>query len=220
MKVFGWIALVMSLVLAGVVIIEVHAYPVSEIVLRDVNGIAIVPGSSTPYSPKQTCGTVNCHVDMVRSFGLTSGNVYESGAAYAAKDHGSGGSVYQVPYATHGVSAGYHFQSGRNASWSQVQRDYYQVPAFTSSPSLYGGFCPSSDRQLADLNSSILSFDMSSYDFAHSECTWCHAGGGPLEYDREGYRYDGVTGLFKAGPNPSPSQGDYYRFDPATEQHC
>jgi hypothetical protein len=153
---------------------------------------------------------------MVRSFGLTSGNVYESGETYAAKDHGPGSPVYQVPYASHGVSAGYHFQSGMNTSWSQVQRDYYQSPGFTSSPSLYGGFCPSSGRQLADLNASIFSFDMSSYEFAHSECTWCHAGGGPLEYDREGYRYDGAPGLFKAGPNPSPGQGDYYRFDPVT----
>jgi hypothetical protein len=56
------------------------------------------------------------------------------------------------------------------------------------------------------------SFDMSSFDFAHSGCSFCHTGGGPLEYDREGYRYDGNvlgSGLGLIGPNPAPKNGDY-----------
>ncbi len=216
MKTVGWIVLFLMLLMAGLVIVEVQAYPIADMVLRDANGVPIVPGSNTPYSPKQTCGSVACHIDMVRSFGLTSGTVYESEPASAVKDHGPGTTPYQVPYPMHGVSAGYHFQTGRNASWSQTQRDYYQVPDFTSSPSLYGGSCPSSGRQLSDLNALISVFDLSSYEFGHSECTWCHSGGGPLEYDRQGYRYDGAPGLFKAGANPSPPTGDYYRYDPAT----
>ena len=56
---------------------------------------------------------------------------------------------------------------------------------------------------------------MTSYDFAHSGCSWCHPGGGALEYDREGYRYDGNvlgSGLNQTGPNPSPKNGDYFIF--------
>ena len=37
-----------------------------------------------------------------------------------------------------------------------------------------------------------------------------------MEYDREGYRYDGKPGLFQSGANPSPETGDYYSFNPAT----
>ena len=57
---------------------------------------------------------------------------------------------------------------------------------------------------------------MSSYEFAHSGCAWCHPGGGPLEYDREGYRYDGSGGFFFPSGNPSPEMGDYYAFVPGT----
>jgi hypothetical protein len=39
-----------------------------------------------------------------------------------------------------------------------------------------------------------------SYAFAKGECAWCHPGGGPLEYDRDGYRYDG-SGAAGANPN-------------------
>lgn len=60
---------------------------------------------------------------------------------------------------------------------------------------------------------------MSSFDFGHSGCSWCHPGGGPLEYDREGYRYDGNvlgSGLGLIGPNPTPETGDYYTFVPGS----
>ncbi len=196
---------------------EAYAYRLSDMVLRDANGVAIAPGSSTPYSPKQTCGAVECHIDMVKSYGMSSGNVYESDIGYAGKDHGAGTLPYTVPYPKHGVSAGFHFQKGRNIPWSRTQRDYYGLPDFTSSSGMYGKVCLSSLRQLADLNATSPSnFDMSSYDFAHSECAWCHVGGGPLEYDREGYRYDGTAGLFQTGFNPSPKQGDYYSVDAQT----
>jgi hypothetical protein len=32
--------------------------------------------------------------------------------------------------------------------------------------------------------------DMTSFDFVTATCGNCHPGGGPLEYDREGNRYD------------------------------
>jgi len=50
---------------------------------------------------------------------------------------------------------------------------------------------------------------------AHSGCAWCHPGGGPLEYDRDGYRFDGVNGgLGLSGLNPTPGEGDYFTFSP------
>jgi hypothetical protein len=33
-----------------------------------------------------------------------------------------------------------------------------------------------------------------------------------MEYDRDGYRYDGAAGLFQSGANPSPKNADYYIF--------
>ncbi len=56
--------------------------------------------------------------------------------------------------------------------------------------------------------------DMTSFDFSRSGCSWCHPGGGALEYDREGYRYDGAASglLASAAANPSPKNGDYYIF--------
>ena len=190
------------------------AVPLNEMVLRDGQGVPIVPGSNTPYSPKQTCGIVGCHIDMVRSFGMTSGNIYESDVASATKDQGPGTSPYEDPYPRHGVSAGYHFQTGRNVPWGDTQRNYYRDLAFTGSPGMFGGSCPSYSRRLASLTETDpAKFDMSSYDFSRAACAGCHAGGGPLEYDREGYRYDGVTGLFQAGLNGNPEWGDYYTYD-------
>ncbi len=56
---------------------------------------------------------------------------------------------------------------------------------------------------------------MSTFDFANSGCAWCHPGGGSLEYDRDGYRYDNKDGgFFQEGneSNPLPAPGDYYTF--------
>ncbi len=211
---FGVVSIVVLFVL--VVFLEMTAFAAHEVYIRDINGTPVTIGGNTPYSPKQTCGLVNCHVDMVKSFGLTSGNIYESGTGFAAKDDGTGTASYSSPYPLHGVSAGFHFQTGKNVPWGRTQRDYYNVPGNTSSPGMYGNFCLSTGRQLAGLTEDGPGFDISSYDFSHSECAWCHSGGGPLEYDREGYRYDGVTGLFRSGLNPDPKKGDYYRFDTNT----
>jgi hypothetical protein len=119
-----------------------HAAHPADVTLRDINA-ASVAGTANAYSPKRTCGTTACHADMADGYGLTH-NIYESGIAFAAKDHGIGspsyGNPYQVPYAQHGVSAGYHFQQGRNVSWSDPQRTYYAMPAFTSSPGMFGKY--------------------------------------------------------------------------------
>ena len=124
-----------------------QAFAGHEIYLRDVNGTPVTVGGNTPYSPKQTCGMASCHIDMVKSFGLSSGNIYESGMGFAQKDHGPGSSSYSVPYPLHGVSAGFHFQKGRSTPWGQIQRNYYNAPEFSSSPGMYGKFCLSTNRQ-------------------------------------------------------------------------
>jgi hypothetical protein len=55
---------------------------------------------------------------------------------------------------------------------------------------------------------------MSAFEFANSNCGWCHPGGGPLEYDRAGYRYDNQpSGLISGGtsnPDKDSHKGDYY----------
>lgn len=94
-----------------------------SVTLKASDGTDIGVGSQTPYSPKQSCGV--CHN-------------YESDAALATKDHGAGTASYQVPYPRHGVTAGYHFQQGRNLDWGDRQREYYHVPNFTSSGGMYG----------------------------------------------------------------------------------
>jgi hypothetical protein len=66
---------------------------------------------------------------------------------------------------------------------------------------------------LADPNDTLgTKIDMTSYEFSNSGCAWCHPGGGAMEYDREGYRYDGSAGLFQAGANPAPKTTDYSLF--------
>lgn len=97
----------------------------SPITIKDVNGATV--SGSTPYSPKQTCGTAACHN-------------YESDVALATKDHGVGTTAYNVPYPQHGVTAGYHFQQGRNMTHGNAQRDFYHVADFTSSAGMYGKY--------------------------------------------------------------------------------
>jgi hypothetical protein len=99
-----------------------------DVTLRDLAGNAIAPGSKTPYSPKQTCGP--CHN-------------YESDAAAITKQQivaGITGTAYTVSSASHGVSAGYHFQQGLNTPWGNTQRAFYGLPGFTSSPGMYGKY--------------------------------------------------------------------------------
>ncbi len=55
---------------------------------------------------------------------------------------------------------------------------------------------------------------MTSFDFVTATCGNCHPGGGPLEYDRDGRRYDHrmadpASGLTSGGENGL--SGDYYR---------
>jgi hypothetical protein len=93
--------------------------------LVDADGNTITTGSAVPYSPKQTCGV--CHT-------------YESDPALAVKNHGTGLPTYAVPYPQHGVTAGYHFQQGRNLNWGDTQREFFHQADFTSSGGMYGKY--------------------------------------------------------------------------------
>lgn len=103
--------------------------PIGPIVLKSATGADITVGSSTPYSPKQTCGV--CHE-------------YEGTVTNITKDHGPGTAAYTVKAPLSGVTAGYHFQQGRNVAWNSdnnnAQRTNYGLPKFTSSPGMYGKF--------------------------------------------------------------------------------
>jgi hypothetical protein len=104
------------------------AHPV-DVSLRDEDGNFIRVGDpAKPYSPKKTCG--QCHN-------------YESGPATISKQQTVGGTAnaaYDVKVATHGASAGYHFQQGMNVQWGQEERNFYKLPSFTSSPGMTGKF--------------------------------------------------------------------------------
>ncbi len=103
------------------------AHTGGPVTLKDAAGVGIAVGSATPYSPKQTCGTSSCHN-------------YESDVALATKNHGTGLPTYQVPYPQHGVTAGYHFQQGRNLDWGDNQRGHFHQADFTSSGGMYGKY--------------------------------------------------------------------------------
>jgi hypothetical protein len=113
------------------------AHPGGAVSLRDAAGNFLTAGTSTvPYSPKKTCAVAGCHTSYVTSGGTA---VYENTTGYATKDHGAGG-AYQVPYPQHGVTAGYHFQQGRNLDWSDAQREFFHQAAITSSGGMVGKY--------------------------------------------------------------------------------
>jgi hypothetical protein len=89
---------------------------------------------------------------------------------------------------------------------------------WASSPGNYGGnWCSPSPlyRQLAPReNPSARAIDMTSYDFVTATCGNCHPGGGPMEFDRDGIRYDRKMADPQSGFSPGGENaldGDYYK---------
>lgn len=131
--------------LIGYVSVGYAAHP--DVTLKDGSGTSVA-GTTNPYSPKQTCA--GCHfydLSGNKAFVTTQTSDfsdYEKTVAYATKDHGAGSpsysSPYSVPYPLHGVSAGYHFQQGRNMNWGDTQRTFYGQASFTSSGGMYGKY--------------------------------------------------------------------------------
>jgi formate dehydrogenase gamma subunit len=113
------------------------------------------------------------------------------------------------------ITEGFHFTQGKGEKVPEAMAKRY---AWVSSPGNYGGnWCSPAPlyRQLAlKKNTSAWEIDMTSFDFVTATCGNCHPGGGPLEYDRDGKRYDTrmqdhESGLVSGGENGL--DGDYYK---------
>jgi len=113
------------------------------------------------------------------------------------------------------ITEGFHFQQGRGEEPTPIMKERYQ---WVSSPGNYGGnWCSPAPiyRQLAPKhNTNARMIDMTSFDFVTATCGNCHPGGGPLEYDRDGKRYDKVmndTSYHYSAGGENNLDGDYYK---------
>lgn len=111
------------------------------------------------------------------------------------------------------ITRGFHFQQGKDEAATGVLADRYQ---WVSHPGNYGGnWCspaPLYNYLSKKTNSSAKEIDMTSFTFITNGCATCHPGGGPLEYDREGFRYDKhmeEMGFTAGGTNNF--DGDYFQ---------
>ncbi|MGC8885528.1 MAG: multiheme c-type cytochrome [Verrucomicrobiia bacterium] len=108
------------------------------------------------------------------------------------------------------ITEGFHFTQGKG---EPVPKDMAERYLWVSSPGNYGGnWCSPAPlyRQLAaKTNRSARVIDMTSFEFVTATCGNCHPGGGPLEYDREGKRYD----LWMSNPTSKMTSGGDNNFD-------
>src|SRR4030043_2275494 len=111
------------------------------------------------------------------------------------------------------ITEGFHFTQGKGEKVPELFAKRYK---WVTSPGNDGGTCGRPAplyRQLAlKKNDNARMIDMTSFDFVTATCGNCHPGGGPLEYDREGNRYDEF--MKKQGMKPGDDNGldgDYYK---------
>ncbi len=113
------------------------------------------------------------------------------------------------------ITEGFHFTQGKGEIVPQKMAERYR---WATSPGNYGGnWCSPAPlyRQLAPKqNADARTIDMTSFDFITATCGNCHPGGGPLEFDRDGKRYDAwmsdpASGFTSGGDNNL--DGDYYK---------
>lgn len=113
------------------------------------------------------------------------------------------------------ITQGFHFTQGKGEA---LPKEFAARYNWVTSPGNYGGnWCSPAPlyRQLAPkTNTSARLIDMTSFDFVTATCGNCHPGGGPLEYNHEGKRYDAwmmnpTSGLRPGGDNNL--DGDYYK---------
>jgi len=114
------------------------------------------------------------------------------------------------------ITSGYHFQMG----WDVVDDDFgvKEGKPWQISDGMMGKWCPMYLRQLAKKENDYSDeIDLTVYDFvgfaASSgsvlSCGSCHPGGGGLEFDRDGNRYD--EHLAENPELREITDGDYYR---------
>jgi hypothetical protein len=153
-----------------------------------------------PYQLKDELGNV---IDPVRGINAT--------APYSPRQ--TCGTVGCHDY--NKITEGYHFTQGKGEAVPADMAARYQ---WVSSPGNYGGtWCSPAPlyRYLAPKsNSSPITIDMTSATFVTAGCGNCHPGGGPLEFDRDGKRYDEwmrdpASGLTPGGDNHL--DGDYFK---------
>ena len=113
------------------------------------------------------------------------------------------------------ITRGYHFTQGAG---EQPTADQQARCAWALSPGNYGGtWCspaPLYKYLSPKKNASARTMDLTSFSFITTGCAGCHPGGGPMEFDRDGKRYDRrmrdpAGGLEPGGDNRF--DGDYYR---------
>jgi len=111
------------------------------------------------------------------------------------------------------ITQGFHFQQGKDEAASGTLAERYQ---WVSHPGNYGGnWCSPAPlyNYLSDKNnSSAKEMDMTSFTFITNGCGTCHPGGGSMEYDRDGFRYDKRMediGFTAGGTNNF--DGDYFQ---------
>jgi nitrate/TMAO reductase-like tetraheme cytochrome c subunit len=110
------------------------------------------------------------------------------------------------------ITQGFHFQQGKDEKATGSFADRYQ---WVSTPGNYGGnWCspaPLYNYLSKKSNSSAKEMDMTSFTFITNGCGTCHPGGGSLEYDREGFRYDQhMDSLGYTAGGINNFDGDYY----------
>lgn len=113
------------------------------------------------------------------------------------------------------ITEGFHFTQGKGETLPPEFADRYNWVLF---PGNYGGnWCSPAPlyRQLAPKkNTSVRTIDMTSFDFVTATCGNCHPGGGPMEYDRDGKRYDEWMKDPASALSPGADNGldgDYYK---------
>ena len=111
------------------------------------------------------------------------------------------------------ITQGFHFQQGKDEKATGTFADRYQ---WVSSPGNYGGnWCspaPLYNYLSKKSNTSAKEMDMTSFTFITNGCATCHPGGGPLEYDRAGFRYDKFMDSVKyTAGGINNFDGDYFQ---------
>lgn len=113
------------------------------------------------------------------------------------------------------ITEGFHFQQGANEKPTEDQAARCQ---WALTPGNYGGaWCSPAPlyRYLSPKNNqSARLIDMTSFEFIVAGCADCHPGGGPMEYDRDGHRYDEWMRDPRNGMTPGGDNnldGDYYK---------
>lgn len=112
------------------------------------------------------------------------------------------------------ITEGYHFTQGKGEA---LPKEYADRCNWVLYPGTYGGnwcFAPLLRQLAPKKNTNARMIDMTSFEFVTATCGACHPGGGPLEYDRDGVRYDArmrdpASGLSPGGDNGL--DGDYFK---------